>query len=185
MRGGQALSVYRLAFQQSGLKEEMRRSIVQDRTLSEEARQDALELVESYREDPGLLNKASWDVVRLPHADAAACQLALRQIEAAVRLDPDNGLLLNTKGVAHYRLGRYKDCLATLTCAAKLNTKVYKKPLDSDLAFLAMSQYRLGQRDEARTTLTRLRQAMKAPGTTPSEEDQGFLREAEALIGAQ
>jgi hypothetical protein len=52
----------------------------------------------------------------------------------------------------------------------------------SDVAFLAMTQHRLGQKDEARTTLARLREIMKAPTWAANEEAKAFLREATQLI---
>jgi hypothetical protein len=45
-----------------------------------------------------------------------------------------------------------------------------------------MSAHQLGQTDEAQAYLERLRAVMKDPKTTPGDEEQGFLREAEALL---
>ena len=50
------------------------------------------------------------------------------------------------------------------------------------LAFLAMTQQQLGQRDAARATLTRLRELMQQPQFKDNAEAQSFLREAETLI---
>ena len=84
-------------------------------------------------------------------------------------------------GVAQYRAGRYSDTLATLTKSEKLNvTKEGAHPVD--LAFLAMARYRLGDKDEAKATLGRLREVMKQPRRTKDAEAAGFLREAEELI---
>jgi hypothetical protein len=41
---------------------------------------------------------------------------------------------------------------------------------------------RLGQKDEARTTLARLRELVKAPEWASNEDAQAFLREAGELI---
>jgi len=54
----------------------------------------------------------------------------------------------------------------------------------ADLAFLAMTHYRLGHRDTARTMLAQLRArlaGLQRSGFRDAEA-QGFLREAESLI---
>jgi tetratricopeptide (TPR) repeat protein len=56
----------------------------------------------------------------------------------------------------------------------------YSSP--QDLAFLGMAQHQLGHREQARTTLARLREALKKPQWAQNAEAQGFLREAEALL---
>jgi hypothetical protein len=48
-----------------------------------------------------------------------------------------------------------------------------------------MTQHPLGQREQAQTTLGRLRKLMKEPRFTADAEALDFLREAEALIEAR
>jgi TolA-binding protein len=84
-------------------------------------------------------------------------------------------------GVAQYRIGRYTDALATLTQCEKLNA-TKEGSLPSDLAFLAMSQHQIGKKDEAKTTLERLRKVMKQPSWSQDAVSASFLREAEELI---
>jgi hypothetical protein len=90
-------------------------------------------------------------------------------------------MILNTLGVAQYRVGRYDDALATLTKSEKLNA-TKEGSLPADLAFLAMTQHQLGKKDEAKATLGLLREVMKQPRWTQDAESVGFLREAEELI---
>jgi hypothetical protein len=45
-----------------------------------------------------------------------------------------------------------------------------------------MTQYQLGEKDEAKATLGRLRKAMKQPQWATYDEAVTFLREAEELI---
>jgi hypothetical protein len=59
----------------------------------------------------------------------------------------------------------------------------YSRP--ADLAFLAMAQHQLGQKEPAQATLARLRQTMKQPSEAKNVEAQHFLREAEALIDSK
>ena len=126
------------------------------------------------------MNRAAYNVVKVRDAGEDAYARALRWAESAVRLAPENGLYLNTLGVAQYRVGRYADALATLTKSEKLNaTKDGSQP--ADLAFLAMTQHQLGKKDEAKATLGRLREVMKTRWAKDPEA-VGFLREAEELI---
>ncbi|HTU93820.1 MAG TPA: protein kinase [Gemmataceae bacterium] len=142
---------------------------------------------EPVENDPALwkqaneLNSAAWKVVQARGAAKAEYVRALREAEAAAHLAPRDGNFLNTLGVAQYRAGRYADALATLTKSAKLNA-AKANTLPTDLAFLAMAQHKLGKKDEAKTTLDRLRQVMKQPNWEQSGEAVGFLREAEELI---
>jgi hypothetical protein len=124
-------------------------------------------------------NDASWKVAREPGREPSAYLLALHRAESVCRYAPENGLYLNTLGVAQYRAGLYRDAVATLTRSNSLNGG--RAP--ADLAFLAMANHRLGQTLTARQTLAQLRAAMKTPAEiTDPTENAAFLREAEVLI---
>jgi hypothetical protein len=166
------------------MKEELLARLRDFRFVSEAERRHMLALAKSYppQAAPEDLNDASWAVARRPDADTAAYQLALRQAEAACRLAPDDGLLLNTLGVAHYRLGHYPEALATLSRSAKLNATPSRGPHPTDLAFRAMTYHRLGQAAPARDALGRLRDRMKEPGFADGDESRAFLREAEKVV---
>jgi hypothetical protein len=68
-----------------------------------------------------------------------------------------------------------------LTKSEKLNA-TKEGAIPDDLAFLAMTRHRLGQRAEAKATLARLREVMKQPRWAKEASAVGFLREAEGLI---
>jgi hypothetical protein len=63
----------------------------------------------------------------------------------------------------------------------QLNAKPPLGSIPADLAFLALTQYRLGRTEEARAALGRLRAAMAKPQWANDAENQGFLHEAEAI----
>jgi tetratricopeptide (TPR) repeat protein len=133
------------------------------------------------RNDPEYWNNTAWAVVRSPRENPGAYAQALRQAVAAVQAEPNNGYYINTLGVAQYRGGQYADALATLTKSEKLNTtKEGAHP--ADLAFLAMAQYQLGQKEEAKATLDRLREVLMHPRWFRIAESRSFLQEAEELI---
>ena len=85
-------------------------------------------------------------------------------------------------GALLYRAGRFAEAIARLTEAEELPTQ-RTSPIYGWL-FLAMAHHRLGHRAEAQVYLVRLREAMKKAGWRDDREAAGFLREAEALIGA-
>jgi tetratricopeptide (TPR) repeat protein len=145
-------------------------------------REVALRLATQRRDNPVNLNKTSWGIVREPGAASERYRQALRWAEAACRLQPGNGNFLNTLGVAQYRVGQYRDALTTLTQAEPLNAKRYKGSFPGDPAFLAMAHFQLGQKDQAITALSRLRERMKEPRWAHDAESQAFPREAEALL---
>ena len=112
----------------------------------------------------------------------AANRLALRQAEAACHLEPDNGLYLNTWGVAQYRSCQYPEALKTLTQSDKINSAEFGGSHPADLAFLSMTHHQLGQKAQAAATLARLREVMKKPQWAANEEPENFLQEAETLV---
>jgi WD40 repeat protein len=154
-----------------------------DVSLAEPVREVALRLAETYRPDPSVLNTASWATVARPGGDPAEYTLALRRAEEACRLQPERGVYLNTLGVAQYRAGRYEAARQTLKHSEPINRASQGEAYPPDLAFLAMTYYRLGQKAEAEDVLRRLREAMRQPRFAGDEEWAGFLSEAEALLG--
>ncbi len=178
----EAVSLYQFVLKRLALKLEMIKHIRQDATVSEPVRGQALAWAERYREDPRHLNQASWAVGPGSGASPAAYHLALRQAEAACRIEPNKGEYLTTLGVAQYRVGKYQEAVATLTQADKVNGEEYQESLPHDLKFLAMAQHQLGQKEKAKATLDRLRETMKKPEWAKEPWAQVFLREAEEVI---
>jgi WD40 repeat protein len=168
-------------FEKHLLREEVMGALRQDATLNEVDRKSALELAQSHPEEPLSLNDAAWIVAKSRESGKEAYARALRQAETAVRLAPEKGANLNTLGVTQYRVGRYADALVTLTKSEKLNA-TKEGSIPADLAFLAMTQHKLGKKDQAKATLDRLREVMKQPRRGRDTEARSFLREAEELI---
>ncbi|HMC66429.1 MAG TPA: hypothetical protein VKI65_15955, partial [Gemmataceae bacterium] len=163
-------------------KDEMLERIRRDQTISEPVRQQALSWMEGYRESPYQLNAASRAVARRTHEKPAAYRLALRQAEAACRLEPNIGPYLTTLGMAQYQLGQYPEALKKLTQSDKMNSAKFEASHPADLAFLAMTHHQLGHKAQAAATLARLREVMKNPEWATNAEAKDFLQEAETLI---
>ena len=88
---------------------------------------------------------------------------ALRYSEEACQLEPENGDILNTLGVAYYRVGNYEKALEVLSRSDKIYALQYKGSHPDDLAFLAMAHQQLGHAKEAQAGLQLLRERIKDP----------------------
>jgi Flp pilus assembly protein TadD len=163
------------------LREEVLAALRKDPTLNEADREFALHVAQTHSEgDARALKAAAMAVVERRDAGKDAYTTALRRAEAAVRLAPRDGGILNTLGIAHYRMGDYAKALETLEQSEKLNAA--KGPHPANLAFLAMAHHQLGHKEQAQARLTRLREVMKQPPWEKDHQALGFLREAEGLI---
>ena len=150
--------------------------------MSPSRRQEAITVAQTYPENPEALNALAWDLVKQPGRAMSDHQKALRYSEEACRVEPKNSLYLSTLGVAYYRVGNYDKALETLQRSDQINKKQHDGSLPANLAFLAMTQQRLGHAKEAQDHLQQLRQRMKDRAWADDAEAQGFLREAEALL---
>jgi len=181
----QARSLVDGLFASSRSVSELIRRIEKDTSLRPEVRQQAVEIAKRRWEDPLILNNLSWGVAAHPGAVPKAYAIAVRQAEAACRLEPDNGLYVNTLGVAQYRVSKYQNALDALKRSDKLNSASKAGRQPADVAFLAMANFKLGQKDKSQTLLGELRQLMKQPKWSGNGEAQGFLREAEELLAGK
>jgi WD40 repeat protein/tRNA A-37 threonylcarbamoyl transferase component Bud32 len=171
--------------QKTPLKPDLLEKIGADNTLSEPLREEALALAEHYVESPFDLNAGSRDVARHSGKSLVAYRRALAWAEAAHRLDPQDGSYLTTLGMAQYRTGEDQQAAVTLSLAGQLNAASPDAPLPADLAFLAMALSRLGKKQDANSTLERLREVMQKPRWARQREAQDFLREAEEVVAGR
>jgi tetratricopeptide (TPR) repeat protein len=179
-------------------------------TISPPARDQALALVDRYREQtrPERFYQASWAVVRQRYFNALPYQFALRQAETACHLAPEQGRYRTALGAAQYRAGRYPEALASLTQAEQLHRAAaaglalwptpylpaltalwqadqLRQTIPANLVFLALTHHRLGQEEQARAVLIRLREAVQQARFNKDEETHELLREAQAVLGAK
>jgi WD40 repeat protein len=164
------------------LKEDLIERIKKEPALDQPLRAAALEVADRLRDNPLRLNDTSWMIVREPNRSPADYDLARRYVETACKLEPKQSMYTNTLGVARYRVGRYLDALGDLTRSLPLNAAQYGGPIPADLAFIAMSQYRLDRKQEARSTLGQLREVMRNQRWANDDESASFLDEANELI---
>ena len=154
-----------------------------DKTLAEPIRKLSLQIANSRKwEDAEKLKKESREVVSLPDGNEVTYREALEKAEKANRLEPNDWNILNTLGVAQYRVGQYEDAIVTLTKSDKIRTGTDEKPEPANLAFTAMALHKLGRSEEAKVTLDRLRTLLKDERFAQDEEAKALLAEAEKLI---
>jgi WD40 repeat protein len=164
------------------LRADVVESLRADKAIPAEVLPVALQLAEEHDEDPKLIDAASVAVVKERGGDPAAYRLALRRAEAACRIWPDNGMYLNTVGLAHYRLGQYREAEVALRQCEPLNTLRFDGPWPRDLALRALLQLQEGRRDEARATANQLREVMKTPRWANAPVSTIMQREVEELL---
>jgi WD40 repeat protein/serine/threonine protein kinase len=153
-----------------------------DVTLGEAVRRQALALGEKYQEDPAAMNFASRRVLTDDQRQRVKYARALREAQRACELDPKNGSYRTTLGLAYYRLEHHDDALKALIHADQLNSADKGSSIPADLALLAMTQYQLGKKDDAKKTFERLREIMQSADWLNSAEAQAFFREAAACL---
>jgi WD domain, G-beta repeat len=165
-----------------GFKSDVVQRIEQDNSLNAEARNEALAMTRLWQEDPHWFNDRCWPVVSRGNALPEEYALALRQAEASFRLEPENLDYRCALGVAQYRTGRLRESVDTLIRSDQIFSAQNPARCPTDVAFLAMAHFKLGQPAKALGLLTELRQLMKSPRWSGRSEFQGFLREATELI---
>jgi len=148
-----------------------------DETLDESVRKVALQIAYTrLREDAkGLLFESS-QVLILPDRDIDEYRVALEKVEKAKELTPDEPIAQALLGVAQYRVGAYEDALETLRRCGKTSMGYIDR---ATVAFTAMALHQLGQQEEAKASLEKLRDLCKDKPAQP------FLSETERLIAGE
>jgi serine/threonine protein kinase/Tfp pilus assembly protein PilF len=148
------------------------------RVLTERSRQLIEEVIQSGRNDPGLLNIAAWILATSRcsriHDPARAVKIARLAVEEA----PQQGDFWNTLGVAYYRAGAWNSAVEALGESMKLR----KGGDGEDWFFLAMAHWQLGERVQARAWYVRAVEWMARNRLRDGKLKQ-FRAEAAALLG--
>ena len=178
----QAADVVRDAWQRDFTKDTVRQHIRTDPGLDQAVRQKAVQLVESLNGPTAAeLNNVSWHAVRQMRSTPGRHQQALRQVQAAMALEPNNVMFRNTLGVALYRTGDYHGAVSTLT-QNEIHIRTLGRESPEDSVFLAMALFRIGKTEAAKKRMEQLRTVAKQPQWARNAEFLGFLKEAEAVV---
>jgi WD40 repeat protein len=129
------------------------------------------------------LNDEAWQLVTGPREQRDPSKLALKLIQEALQLDPDNPTYLNTLGVVQYRNGLYREAVVTL----EKSLAAGKGQDDArDLFFLAMCHARLGSPQKAKDCFDRAVKWWDGKNDLPAgriAELKAFRAEAAAVLG--
>jgi tetratricopeptide (TPR) repeat protein len=146
-----------------------------------QAYRDSLESVPNQpKADEGL----AWLLANCPDSHVRNPQEATRLARRGIELVPVDGHLWQVLGMAHYRAGQWTDAVASLERAMTLRGGG-EAP---DHFFMAMTQWRLGHRDQARSWYERGIKHMERPdiraGLTVGNPEVDRLRsETAGLLG--
>ena len=110
-------------------------------------------------EDAATLHSQNKWIVRSPHHDEKTYREALKKLEKAVSIEPDNFFFIATLGRAQYRIGAYEEALETLARAEKNRPKSLS---DSGSGpgvdgLKAMTLHQLGRDKEANAVIEKIR----------------------------
>jgi WD40 repeat protein len=177
------------------LREDLAVAIRDDPGLAAELRPAALRLAETWPEPREAILHAAWEIVKGPGASDQEYRRALRLAERAAALYRESGLYselpyppvffggwpLNLLGIALYRGGSYPEARDSLERSRAISKQSQRDMEPVEMAFLAMTEHRLGRREAARKTLADLRTTL-ASKKPPYELFIPYLREAALLI---
>ena len=174
-----AISVLRFLFDKPLRKQDVVELLKTDASISEEVREQTTVFLDRYHEenDPGRYDEAAWAVVRQPYLCGTQYDFALRQANAAVAVGGEEANYLLTRGAAQFRAGQCEEALATLRRSFELD-----KDQSFALVFLALTQHRLGNTDEARQFLEQFRQVVSGQPLSDNVDARNLLVEAIELI---
>jgi tetratricopeptide (TPR) repeat protein len=123
------------------------------------------------------VNALAWFLVSCPDTRFCNPGRAITLAQKALKQVPENGIILNTLGVAQYRASQWREAITSLEKAMEP-----RKGGDSyDWLFLAMAHWRLGEKEEARRWYDKADKALKK-FEYPHVEEGRWLAEAAALL---
>ncbi|MHC4967655.1 MAG: protein kinase domain-containing protein [Planctomycetota bacterium] len=128
------------------------------------------------------LHNLGWHIARDPEHTEQEYRAALDAVQRALAEKPDTPAYTNSLGVLKYRLGDYEGAVETLTISNAHYAQEFEGGAPCDLAFMAMAHSKLGQEQEARALMEKLRAAMKNPACTQAKDNWSHLAEAEAFF---
>jgi tetratricopeptide (TPR) repeat protein/tRNA A-37 threonylcarbamoyl transferase component Bud32 len=128
-------------------------------------------------EDPAMNNERAWYLATNSDTRIRKPELAVQYARKSVAARPEVQEYRNTLGVAYYRNGDDKSAIAELEKSMSLQAggDCY------DWIFLAMANWRLGERDKARSWFDRAMKGMEKQQPY-NQELRRFRAEAEALM---
>ena len=168
-----------------GLYHEVIDQLEADTTLDEPVRKVALQIANSRKiEDVEMLVKQGWEVVNSPDKDIDVYKSIVDKAQKVARSESKNYSILRTLGVGQYRIGAYNEALETLNNAEKIRTDNNLEPDPYNMAFIAMSQYKLDQVEDGTSVINTFRESLEdARFVDITSGKFSYLIEAEKVFG--
>jgi tetratricopeptide (TPR) repeat protein len=169
-------------FDQHGLASEVLDALREDPTLDEEQRAAAMALAFERGLSPRELNQRSWKIVRQADQTPRVYADALRAALAARRGARDDPQVLSTLGAALYRTGEPAKAIVVLREAERQHRARGTSSAPTDLAFLSLALWQLGQRDEARAARRDLEALLEDPAQRSDPDALELLEQVRTLV---
>ncbi len=162
--------------------EEIRVAISQDASLNDSQRQAAgIFIRKEIDRRLAELNREVWSIANRSDATADELVEALEKATLMVSLAPNEASIIYTLGDVQYKNGLFKEALETLRRSDSIFTE-RNNTQPANVKFIAMTQFKLGQLDEANQSLERLRTLMQDERWANYEPARAILAEATELI---
>jgi len=149
-----------------------------DQSIPPVVREAAISFIRACDDHPHYLNSGAWGTVMYPNREPGDYQRALRLALRACEIAPRSPPLLNTLGIAQYRVQRYQDCVASLEESERIFRESGQPSDFTNVLFIAMAQRQLGHHAEAAAMFSKA----KTLYDDKSVENIGFMHEAKRLI---
>ncbi len=147
------------------------------RKYTQAARRHIREAVRCCGSDASSLDSTAWCLANSLYVRSPA--LAVELARQAVDLAPSKGEYWGTLGVAHFRVGAWKEAVKALEQARR---RRYRED-GADLLFLAMAHWQAGNKEAAHRWHGRAEEWMQKAGRV-TDEHRFFQKEAAALLEA-
>jgi hypothetical protein len=146
----------------------------------------------SVRDQASRIARAEGDVLRWMNSDAwltvqragmskVDYEIAERRTAMIDAGFPDHAALLNTHGIALYRVDRHAECIRPLERSDELLTAQGTGPDPTNSAVIAMALAKMGKLEEASERLNRAK-AVLAASTNPDAATRRLVAEAEVVV---
>jgi WD40 repeat protein len=153
--------------------------------LREPVRAVALAIAERSEDSAAQVSRVAMDTILFAGRPSEDYLRVLRSVDSVTWPAEVEGWRLSLRGMALFRLGRYREARDVLDRARSLKATSPGGPEPPDLAFLAMTHHQLGRRDEARGYMEQLRKLMTAGQWSSNAWCRLALEDAETLTAPE
>jgi sugar lactone lactonase YvrE len=145
----------------------------------------ALQIAAARGDDPYRLIERSREICGQPHQEDSRYVEAHQYAQIACDAIPDAPELLAVLGLAEYRVRAYKAALETLRRCDETDRNQGSRPRPEVWSVMAMSNFQLGQREEAQAALKQAQALLQEPEWAENPVHHSLVQETAQLIDPQ